>query len=160
MKDLFFISLILLLLSSCSSDRTEPLKSLDLLKYGVPVTILAPDSPEVKTMDLIVQKDITIRKGNDYFVQIFMSDAVTTDVSKVLKEQMEQTKTNPYFSKFLTEDAHGYIYELQVDSSATTYGFKFVKIQGDNEFVFQTGLSGLFNEEQVRRMYQAVQNKQ
>ncbi|MEZ4897994.1 MAG: hypothetical protein R2806_14225 [Saprospiraceae bacterium] len=137
--------------------KETKLSPLNLLEYGFPITIMAPDSPEIKTMDLVVQKDLTVKKGEDYYVQIFMSDAATNKVEKVKSENLEITKANPYFSKLVLDENQGYIYEMKLDSAHTVYGFKYFKIQGDKEFDFQTGLTGLFNEHQVRRMYEAVQ---
>ncbi|MCB0599944.1 MAG: hypothetical protein KDC28_01900 [Saprospiraceae bacterium] len=150
-----WVVVLVLMTIACAHDAK--LVPLNLLEYGFPITIMAPDSPEIKTMDLVVQKDLTVKKGEDYYVQIFMSDASTNKAGKVKAENLEITKSNPYFSKLILDEDQGYIYEMKLDSAHTVYGFKYFKIQGDKEFDFQTGLTGLFNEHQVRRMYEAVQ---
>jgi hypothetical protein len=38
-----------------------------------------------------------------------------------------------------------------------TYSFKYVFIQGDQEFIFQNGILGIYNLEQINNMYDAVQ---
>ncbi|MEM9824218.1 MAG: hypothetical protein AAF985_24245 [Bacteroidota bacterium] len=147
----------LLLLFACQQSPTKSWQPLDLLKYGVPITIMAPDSAKVKTMDLLVQKDVTIKKGEDYYVQIFSSDATTSDHKKILAELKADVKNNPYFSKFLLEEDKGFIYETVIDSTHYNYGFRHIRIQGDREYIFQTGLIGNFDQEQVEAMYDAVQ---
>ena len=126
------------------------------MKYGIPVTVLAPDSAKVETRDLIVQKDVTIKKGDDFFIQLYASDASTTDIKKVKADQLEEVKANPYFSGIISEDDNGFVYKKQVDSTNVNYGFKYIKIQGDKEYIFQTGLIGKFSEESVIAMYNAV----
>ena len=146
----------ILLFSACKTDPVSNMKPLDLMKYGIPLTVLAPDSAKVETMDLIVQNDVTIKKGDDYFIQLYASDASTTDLKKVKASQLEEVKANPYFSGIISEDDNGFVYKKQIDSTNVNYGFKYIKIQGDKEYIFQTGLIGKFSEESVMAMYDAV----
>ena len=145
-----------LLFFACQQNPKNDWKPLDLLQYDVPLTILAPDSAEVKTMDLLVQKDVTIKKGKDYSIQIFISDALTSDVKKIIAEIKGEVKNNPYFSKFTLEEDNGFIYETVIDSTHYNYGFRQVRIQGDREYIFSTGLIGTFDQQQVEDMYNAV----
>jgi len=48
---------------------------------------------------------------------------------------------------------------MNFDSISTNYGFKYLKIQGDKEYIFQTGLVGNFGLDDVKVMYEAVKNK-
>ena len=147
---------IALLIVACKSDPASNLKPLDLMKYGIPLTVMAPDSAKVETMDLIVQNDVTIKKGDDYFIQLYASDASTTDLKQVKADQLEEVKANPYFSGIVSEDENGFVYKKQIDSTNVNYGFKYIKLQGDKEYIFQTGLIGKFSEESVMAMYNAV----
>lgn len=156
MRNYFLILLFACLLFACQQEAVTNLKPLDLLQYDVPITIMAPDSAEVKTMDLLVQKDITIKGGDDYSVQIFVSDATTTDTKLIVAELLADVKKNPYFTKVVKEDTDGFIYETAVDSTHISYGFRQVRVQGDREFIFRTGLIGTFNQKQTERMYEAV----
>jgi len=156
MRNYFLIALLSLIFFACQQDASSNLKPLNLLEYDIPITIMAPDSAEVKTMDLLVQKDVTIKSGDDYFVQIFVSDAVTTDTKKIVAELMAEVKKNRYFSKIIKENPEGFIYQTAIDSTHTSYGFRQVRVQGDREFIFQTGLIGTFDQQQVENMYEAV----
>ncbi|RMG79581.1 MAG: hypothetical protein D6714_16160 [Bacteroidetes bacterium] len=144
-------------LSCHNENELESYVPLNLMEYGVPLTILAPDSAEVKTMDMGFMKDVTVKKDPDYYVQIYASEATTRDVAKVLAEQLAEVKNGRYFKAIVREEPAGFIYQTAVDSSNTNYGFRYVRIQGDNEFIFQTGLIGTFTLDEVERMYKAVQ---
>ncbi len=144
------------LFPACQQDPAAQLKPLNLLEYGLPVTILAPDSAEVKQNDLGFIKDVTVRKGEDFSLQIFASESTTNDLSRIKADQLSEVKANPYFAEIVREEEDGFIYKLMVDS-LPNYGFRHFRIQGDLELIFQTGLLGTFSLEEVELMYQAVQ---
>lgn len=156
---LFWSMAAILFMTACAGEEKVNLKPLDLLKYGVPVTIMAPDSADVKTSDMIVQKDITIKGDADdnYYVQIYAADASTNDVSQLKAEQLALVKDNRYFSKIVKEDAAGFIYENKIDSANIIHGFRFIKIQGNKEFIFQNVSTGMFDLANTEMMYEAVQ---
>ncbi len=160
MKNFCVVLSFLFLLGSCQSDPTSSLSPLSLLPHGIPITIMAPDSAKVKTMDLLVQKDITVKGENGYDLQIFASDATSTDVSKIASELKGEVKNNPYFSKIIDEtDSNGFIYETKLDSTNISYGFQLVRVMGDREYIFQNALMGTFSEAEIRTMYHAVKEK-
>lgn len=156
-KSLFPI-LLVVLIWSCSSEMEW--KPVNLLEYGMPVTILAPDSPDIKKVNLVLQEDVSIKKGDDYYVQIFAAEATTREPGTLKESLKEDVMNNPFFSQMVEEQNEGFIYKDQIDSLHSTYGFRYVRIIGDKEYVFQTGLTGSFTEEQVRKMYDAVQYKE
>lgn len=156
-KSLLFVVAVILMWACQRNSSEQDWVEKDLLQYGIPITIMAPDSAEVNSSDLggLIQ-DVTIKKGDDYYIQIYASDAETTDIAKVKSAQLSEVKSNRYFSKIVQEETEGFIYETVIDSSAINYGFRYVRVQGDKEFIFQTGLVGNFSLEQVERMYEAV----
>ena len=147
-------------LFACQNTSKTNLKSLDLLQHGIPITIMAPDSAKVVAGSLSFSQDITIKSPADnYDVQIFAYDATTTDISVVKASHLAEAKSNAYFSEIIEEEEAGFIYSTVFDSTATNYGFKYLKIQGDKEYIFQTGLVGTFGLEDVKMMYDAVKNE-
>ena len=147
-------------LFACQNTSKTNLKSLDLLQHGIPITIMAPDSAKVVAGSLSFSQDITIKSPADnYDVQIFAYDATTTDISVVKASHLAEAKSNAYFSEIIEEEEAGFIYSTVFDSTATNYGFKYLKIQGDKEYIFQTGLVGTFGLEDVKMMYEAVKNE-
>ncbi len=161
MRLLLLTTISAILFTSCSTgSSTSGLQPLNLLKKGgIPITILAPDSNQIQTMDLIVQKDISIKGPDNYYVQIFASDAQTTDISRLKNTMMTEVKTLPYFEKIVSEQDNGFIFENKIDSTQSSYDFRFVKVKGDTEYRFQAGLIGTFTKSEAERMFEAVQGE-
>lgn len=153
---LFSILAVMALVVSCKGDPLAEMQKTELMSHGFPIAVFVPEGADIKKGDFGVMQDLTIKAGDDYYVQIFSSDAHTTDVKKVLNDKLSEAKSHPYFSKIIQEDEQGFIFEKDVDGKLN-YDFRYVKLQGDKEYVFQTGLIGNYTEEQVRAMYQSVQ---
>lgn len=142
------------------SCESKPVKSsLDLLQYGLPISVNAPEGAVVESEDLGFMKDLTIKSGDDYFVQIFSSTATSIDAKNIISGLKEEVEKEQFFSKMIQEDEHGFIYEKSLGDDKIDYDFRFVKVQGDTEFQFQTGLFGTFTLDQVKDMYESVQKK-
>ena len=154
MQKILVVSALILLSMSCGNKKlkTEPL---DLMKYGLPIQILAPAEAVVNAKDQGFYTDVTVKQGEDYFIQIISTSATTTDIAELKGDQLREVKKNPFFSQVLFEEENGFIFEKQIDS-LKNYDFRYVKVQGNNEYIFQTGLSGRFSEESVRTMYESV----
>ena len=153
-----FCLFMVFFLGNCSADgHVRGWQPLDLLPYGVAVSVLAPPDAVVKTGNLksALMSDLTIKGGSDYSIQLFYGPAITNDIARLKNEHMENVRGNRYFNKIVKEEVAGFIYESVIDSIAT-YGFRFVKLQGDQELNFQTGLGALFTLQDVQLMYEAV----
>lgn len=144
--------------SNCVGDNASKskLSSRNLLAYGIPITVMAPDSAKVETMDFKVTKDISIKDDDGYYVQIFASQATTNRIDEVKASLLDEVQANPYFSKIVMDEPAGFIYETKVDSTTQNFNFRYIQLKGDKEYIFQTGLIGRFTLEQVERMYEAV----
>ena len=153
--------LVFIFLSNCENDPSKNWKPKDLISWGIPITILAPDSIDVRSQDYSGwMKDVTIKGDtDDFFIQIYATNATTTDLAKVKSEQVNAVKDMRYFSTIVKEEENGFIYETMIDSAATSYGFRHIQIKGDKEYVFQTGMVGSFTLEEVENMYDAVKYK-
>ncbi len=159
MKNLKIPVLIILgslILWSCKQEKAVELMPFDLLPHGMPIVIRAPEDPEIKKHDLVFSRDITIRK-DDFNLQIFESEALTRDIPSIKARMLAEVKGSRYFAELLREDDAGFIYRTEIDTNYINYGFRFVRLQGDKEYVFQQGLQGKFSLEAVETMYQAVQ---
>ncbi len=154
----YSICLVMVLLSSCKKDSGPVLQELDLMSYQMPIVIQAPEGATIKKMDLLVQKDITVRKGSEYFIQIFETDATERNLGKIKDRMLTEVKENPHFAEIILEEDRGFIYKTQIDSTLENYGFRYAHVQADKEYTFQTGLSGIFTKDQVEHMYKAVKN--
>lgn len=142
---------------ACSETSGPDYRELDLLEYGFPVKLMAPDSAEVDVNDLAFMKDITVvHEPSNFSIQILVSKASNRDEPGLLAYVKKQTELNPYFSEFTIEEDKGFIFKNMIDSMSS-YDFRYVKIKGDKEYIYQTGLSTNFTEEEVERMYDSVQ---
>lgn len=148
--------LFIALIFSCKSDPTSGLQELKLLEYGLPISILAPEGAEVVADDLGFWTDVSIQKGEEYYIQIIGSNSNTFDQVKLKNEQLSLVKQGEFFSKIIQEDENGFLFEKKIGEKIN-YDFRLIKIQGDKEYIFQTGLYGNFSEEAVRKMYAACQ---
>lgn len=155
MKYSIFLFLAILIVS-CKSENSK-LKALDLLEYGVPLRVNAPEGSVVIVDDLGVWKDITIKDEKDFNLQIIASQSTTFDKAKIVADQLKSVKDGLYFSKIIEEYDDGFIFEKKIDEDNINYDFRYVKLNGDKEYLFQRGLLGTFSEQVVRTMYEAVQ---
>lgn len=146
--------LIIACLCACSSNPEG--KSLSLLQYGIPLEINAPDDVEVTVDDIGIWKDVTIVNDKDFNVQLIMSESTTFEKAKILGDQLKTVKEGPFFSKIIEEYEDGFIFEKKIDEDNINYDFRHIKLNGDKEYIFQTGLLGTFSEEAVRTMYKSV----
>ena len=149
---------ILVICSSCTPEGHEKgWQPLDLLPHGIPVSIMAPPDAEVKKGKLssVLLKDLTIQGGDNYNVQLFYSPAITNDIARLKNDQLQIVQDNRYFSRVVKEEVAGFIYQSMIDT-IPSYGFHLVKLQGDLELNFQSGMNQLFTQEEVELMYEAV----
>lgn len=156
MKKVFFYALALISIYACTDETEKTWEALDLLAYGLPVLVHAPDSALVKLNNSGVIKDITIKKGNDFEVQIFASPITSNSLAELKANQIEEVKSNRYFTKILKEEEQGFIYETAIDSNNINYGFRWVHYQSNLEYVFQQSLGGTFSQDAAEKMYEAV----
>jgi len=149
---LFFVTFLVF---SCTEPAAK-LPEMDLMSKGLPIKIKAPEDVVVDVSDYGLMKDVTVKNDNNYYLQIFSSDAMTTDVKKIKSEKLKEVKSTDTFNKVVQDDEDGFIYEKFRSDSTINYDFRHVRLQGDKQYIFQTGLIGKFTEDEVRLMYQSV----
>lgn len=156
-KVIFTLMLSASLMWSCQTDINADLAEKDLMEYGVPVTIMAPDSATVKARNMgSLMKDVTVKGEGNYDLQIMASSATTSDLARVKAEQLATVKTNRYFSRILSEEENGFLYEMEIDSNNLNYNFRYIHLQGDQEIIFSAGMASTLTQEEAERIYEAV----
>ena len=157
-KSLWLITL--LTFTACGGDELKMnLSPRDLLEYGVPITINVPDSAKINAMDWGIQKDISIKGENWYDIQIFSSKVGSHNLDNVMKDLKQSVEEGVYFSKYVLEESDGFVFEVMIDT-LVNYDFRHIKIQGDNEYVFQAGMSGSYSKDQIEQLYQIAKQAQ
>lgn len=153
MKKYLYI-FIAIVLVACGSPA-DSLKDLDLMKEGIPLKIKAPTDAVVKQKDMGIFKDITVKGEEGFYVQITEAKVLDRDVSSRIKEELNSVKALDVFSKVVKENERGFIFEKK-KGDQMVYDFRSIKLVGDNEYLFQTGLLGNFGLEEVEVMFDAV----
>ncbi len=157
MRVLVLLLLVPLLLPSCTPDGGADYQDLDLTPYNVPVTIQAPDSARVVAGTLsALMDDVTVRSPADrYAVQILASAASTNDMARMKAEQLDLVREGRYFERIVSEEPAGFVFENRIDTTSL-YGFRCIVYRGDREIVFQNSFDGVYNLEEIQRMYDSV----
>jgi len=152
-----YITIVLgsILVIGCGS-KSANYPSTDLLKHGFSISVKAPADAKIASDDLGVMKELTIQSGKEYNVQILKSNSNTNIVKDAVNGQMKMVKSDRYFTKVIEEYDNGFIFEKDIDGNIN-YDFRYIKLIGDQEYIYQTGMMGTFTEEAVRTMYDSVQ---
>lgn len=141
---------------SCAPDPSENWTEHNLIGEGVPLKVKGPEDLEVKVSTLGTMQDITLKGSDDYSLQVFGMDVQTTDVEELVEEQKTMVREEAYFEDVVEEWEEGFIYSLQIDSSALDYDFRHVRLKGDKAYIFQCGMLGRNSKEKVDRLVEAV----
>ncbi len=150
---------LLAVVFSCKSDpnaKSGSLAGLDLMKDGLPIKIKTTTNPVVKVDDLGFVKDVTIKADDNFYLQIMQGSVTTTDVAVLKAKLLEEVKLRPFFAEIVEEDDRGFIYKKQISDNRVNYDFRAIRIQGEHEYVFQTGLIGQYTLVEVQQMFAAV----
>lgn len=157
MKYILIPIFTLLALASCkNADPSEGYQSLDLMQYGLPIKVKAPQDAKVESDNFGYVQDVTIKGEDNYYIQIQGGTATTTDVKSIKSGLMSDLKDAKYFSKIIEDGDFGFIYEKDLGDGHLNYDFRYVKVQGDKEFIFQRGMIGQYSLEEVKMMYNSV----
>lgn len=139
---------------SCKGSPLSNYEEMDLLSYGMPISIKAPVGATATKQDYGVILDVVV-KGDRYEVQIYSSNTRTLDINNIKQQKLSEVKLDRYFSKIIEEEDNGFIFEKDIDGNIR-FDFRYIKVIGDKEFTFQKGLTGNFSESEIRSMYEAV----
>ncbi len=155
MKSYFALFVTVALLVACDT-KSNDLPSLDLLSHGMPISINAPVGSEVVKSQIAFQQQLEIKGSDNFNLLVSSDDAVSSDPVKLKEEKLSGIKSHRYFFRLVEESDHGFIFENRIDSSNSSYGFNYIKVMGDREYVFENSRTGMFSLEEVQRMYKAV----
>jgi len=122
----------------------------------MPIKVSAPADAKVEANDMGIMKDVTVKGGDNYFLQISSGVSTTTDIAKIKADQLAEVKAAMFFDAVVEEDENGFIYRKKISEERTNHDFRYIKIQADQEYIFQTGLMGSYSLEDVKRMYESV----
>jgi len=156
MKHILIFTVLTFFACKSETASTSNMEDLDLMKYGLPIKIKAPSGSKVVSEDLGFVQDVTVKGEDNFYVQILGGSATTTNLADIKASQMKDVEKMPYFSKIVEQDDNGFIFEKEISEDHLNYDFRYIKVQGDKEYIFQTGLIGKFSVDDVKTMYSAV----
>jgi hypothetical protein len=151
-----FVLLSLLMVDCKPADPVGAYDDLDLMSYGLPIKIKAPSDAVVKSENLGFIQDVTIKGDDNFYIQIQSGTATTTNITSIKDEYLNTLKSGKYFSKIIEEEDAGFIYEKDLGNGNLNYDFRYIKVQGDKEYIFQRGLVGQYTIDEIKAMYNAV----
>lgn len=152
MQRILIVFALFILIASCNNSKIET-TSLDLIDYGISLTVNAPktasvtqpsNSPEVWIVDSTSNFEIQIRK----------SLSLTNDLTKVKEEELSLVKSTTGFSKIISETDNGFIFEENFDE--TSYDFRYFVVQGDHKFIFQKMFTSNLTLEDVENIFEII----
>ena len=149
----FALAITGVLAMAACDHRPDGFHPRHLGEYGLDLTLLVPDSADIQVKDYGAMRDITIRDGSDFYLQIFEFQSPTGDSAGEKLRQLNTVRRDPFFRELILEDEHGFIYSKLVDTATVDYDFRYIRMLGDQELIFQTGLTGTYSLEAVSRMY-------
>src|SRR5690625_2896719 len=149
------LSFCVFFLMAC--NQAPEMKFVDLLSYGVPIQIEAPDSVEITTSDMGIQKDLVLQGEGGYNIQTFYSDAVRNQ-KDADQEHKNILKENPRFKELVLDELKRFIYSMQLDSTLEHYGLLYVVVKGGKEISSQPGMGGVYTQEKVEELYHYAKN--
>ena len=153
MKKLIYILFLSYAFFACSNSSSLP--DLDLMSKGIPLKLKAPEDAEVSSKDMGVFKDVTIKSGDDFYIQITGGQKFMNDEKARKEEELKTIKSLVNFSRVVQEDDNGFVFEKKRGDDLS-YDFRRVRIQGEEEYIFQAGLIGKYTLEAAQTMYEAT----
>lgn len=147
--------------SPASRGDQSDWSKLDLMPYGIPIEIMAPDSARVNVTRVGEVEDVAIRnEGTQPFsVQIFVQPLLLNDMAALKFNQINEVRSNPAFGKIVEEDEQGFIFFLNDMDGGERYHFRYVHLQADREYVFTSDFEGRYSLEEARKMLEAVRQR-
>lgn len=141
----------------CNSSSSS-YKSLDLMSYGMPIKIMAPENPVVKMDDLGIMKDLTVidTLNKKYNIQIYSSKTDQLNQSKIVEEAKSEIENSEFFSEIVLEDESGFVFEKKVTEDYINYDFRVFRLQGDVKYVIQSGFGQQYELSDIKSMFKAV----
>jgi hypothetical protein len=127
------------------------------MSYGVPLSIQAPEGALVQELDLLIMKEINIKKG-DFHLQLFIHKPLNENGDSLLWHQMEAVSGSSGFIEFTDVESSGFIYSIAPTKDKIIYGFRYL-MPFDSSYLLarqHPRIEPTYNE--IREMYESVKS--
>jgi hypothetical protein len=156
LKKVFPILFCILFLTACSNSSAIKKEKTSLYKFGIPAHIKAPENARFNKASSGNIESLSVVDDDGFNLQVLSFPASVTDEKTAKQHQREQVVSHPDFSKIIEDYDQGFLFELEF-AGDRYYDFRYVKIVGNKEIIFQAGPTCQCDESQVRNMLQAIQ---
>ncbi len=141
------------LLVACKNKQsTITSASANLLKYGIADEIYPPKEAIYTPMKNANLIGVSIAADSMLEVQAFMTASFTKDYTKLITDRKREIVGNPYFVKIVEENNQGFLFEKKISETEKSYDFRVVKLIGDNEVTYQSGIKKEYTEAEAKEM--------
>ncbi len=141
----------------CQRNAQSNWVETDMMEYGLPIKIKGPENLDVNKSKFMQGQEVFSIRGEDHYnIEVWSSDAQSSDVGVVKSELLDIVQRNKYFKKIVHDYPEGFIYYNEIDSLNSWYGLRKVKIQGTKQFIFQNPPSAQYDLEMSEYMYAAM----
>ncbi len=161
----FLLVSLITVLSGCDSNSNQEdtfSHSLNLLEYGIPLSLMTPDSFSVQNSSTSLMQELKVT-AKDYLIYVYgydMGGQVQSEKSRKLAEVRE----DPYsdFGAIIQEKKNGFVYSIRADKDTTVaYNFhRYFRIS--NKIYHLTSSAGgrrpPFSRQQMIDMFKATEN--
>ena len=163
MKKLFMMSCIIMVgLLGCSESgwKKEDLAPLDLVKYGIPITLQAPKGATVEVncpKSKAIDNMCLAIKTNKFHVRVDMlGKEYLLDSAKTKGLERIQAKGN--FGDLVLNEENGFVYQTKGDAKGKSYHFFYVIVRDSLqiELTDYEAVANKFTESEAKFMYEAV----
>ncbi len=152
-----YLWFIIIMITSCGSPKKDNHnQGTDLMKYGIPVTLLVPENAAITKGTTGRTDNVYIKNDSGYNMHVLMADARSGSVGTIVAERKKDIVSSPDFIKIIEEYPDGFYYEKYGSDASTGYDFFLVQIVGDKEVQFQGGLAVNFSEAVVKQMIKSI----
>jgi hypothetical protein len=143
---------------SCKNRQTDikNLKQKDLISEGVPLKIKAPEDAKVDISVDNFYKEITVKNDKGYFINIISNEKLTSDIDSIKNELLGEVKKNPLFGEIFLDEEQGFVFTLKTKEDKINYDFRYIRVDENQQYIFQGGRYGVFTKEQALKMYNSV----
>lgn len=158
MKKIFLLFLTVATFFACDNGG-EALQEINLLPFGMPITVKAPNDTLITSGSFGDMQEVVIKSKDSsslYRLQIYSVAASIIDVGAIVAEEKALVESDSSFTKYIEEEPNGFIYEYKYSDAEVGYDFRYVRIQGDKKYTFQTALGLFRTEEAAKMMFEAV----
>lgn len=159
-KQLWILAAIAVLSVWACNRGGEQLKEIDLMPFGIAVSVKAPADTIITAGSLGDMQEAVIGSKDSssmYSMQVIQAPAMELDLAMIVEKSKEEITSDTLSNiTVLEESADGFLFEYAYDDETKGYDFRRFRLQGDKLITFQTTLGLFHSKKAASLMYKAA----